>query len=279
MTDAHFPGSQVLDAATRVISNLLPPRAYLFLFALLPGLFFETSILLANPALVYLLTARATPFIGPSHYAPLGLVLFLAFVIGNAFIFLVLFIQTLLGYLYWLRDIVWVRFCTWALHPLTTWLQRKPWWARRRSLRSVAMYVERVRFQYIGADLDRDTRQCWALLARRLLKDQFGIEPADVGQDEWNVLYQTIGPLTLADLRGDFTMTVFEATGWCGLAAMLFAPALRNRYYVTLLMLLIASGLMHDWHVEGRLANPRWLGFLKIRALLREYGHPKHEDP
>jgi hypothetical protein len=40
---------------------------------------------------------------------------------------------------------------------------------------------------------------------------------------------------TNEELRGDIVVVAFPATGWCGLAAMHFVPALRNRYYVGLL--------------------------------------------
>jgi hypothetical protein len=243
----------------------------MLLFAILPGLFFEASILLANPALVYTLVARAQPFIGTSHYATLGLALFLAFIISNAFIFLVLVSQTLLGYLYRLRAVMWGEFCTWAVYPLISRLQEKPWWSRRQTLRHFALYVGNVRIRHSGVDLDRDTRHCWALLARRLLKDRYNLEAADLDQDDWNVLYDTLGPLSLADVRGDYTVIAYEAIGWSGLAATLLAPALRNRYYVSLSIVLIVWGLLHDWHVVGNVTNPRFLGFLKIRTLLREY--------
>jgi hypothetical protein len=271
VSNAHFPVSQVSDAISKVISSVIPPRAYEFLFALIPGLFFEISVHLANPALVYALIARAKDAVGPSHYATLGLALFLAFIIGNAFMFLVLLVQSLLSYPYRLRAIVWEEFCTWALFPLTTRLQGKQWWSGRRTLSDFARYVQNVRMRQLGVDLDQDTRKCWALFAKRLLKDRYGIEAAGLGQDEWNVLYWILGPLTSADIRGSVWVMASEATGWCGFAATLFAPALRNRYYVALSVLLTASGLIHDWRVVGNLTNPRFLGFLKIRALMREF--------
>jgi hypothetical protein len=66
-------------------------------------------------------------------------------------------------------------------------------------------------------------------------------------------------------------MIVFEATGWSGLAAIRFAPTLRNRYYVALCALMIVAGLLHDWYVAEGLNNRTFLGFLKTRSLLREF--------
>ena len=65
-------------------------------------------------------------------------------------------------------------------------------------------------------------------------------------------------------------MIVCEATGWCGVAATLFAPPLKNKYYLAFCVFLIVSGLVHAFYTVKRLNNPRIFGFLKIRALLRE---------
>jgi len=235
---SDFPVADVSDAISKLISNVLPPRTYELLFALLPGIFFEISILLGNPALICDLVARAQDGFGLGHYAMLGLALVLAFIIGNAFMLLVILIQRLLGYLYRLRAFLWDQL-----------FQKRP----------------------LGQPPDEDARKCWALLARRLLQDQYGIELEDIGQDEWNVLYLTLVTPTMMDVRGNILMIASEAMGWCGLTATLFAHALWNRYYVAFSVLLIAAGLLHDWHMAGNLNNPRFLGFLKIRALLREY--------
>jgi hypothetical protein len=44
-----FPISDFSEAVFKVLSNLIPPETYVYLFACLPGFFFETSILIANP--------------------------------------------------------------------------------------------------------------------------------------------------------------------------------------------------------------------------------------
>jgi len=61
VSDAESTISHISEAISILIANVIPPRAYTFLYALVPGLFFETSLLLANPALVYTLVARAQP--------------------------------------------------------------------------------------------------------------------------------------------------------------------------------------------------------------------------
>src|SRR5258708_389006 len=124
---ADFPGSEVSNAISKVISSVVPPHLYVFLVALLPGLFFELSILLANPSVFCELVAKGRDGSGMGRYAIWCVALFFAFVIGNAFILLVTLIQRLLGYLY--RLWAWVReeLCIWPLSPLIVWLSKKQW--------------------------------------------------------------------------------------------------------------------------------------------------------
>lgn len=285
MNDNKSTIPHVSDALSAVLSNLIPPRAYTFLFALLPGLFFETSLLLANPACVYTLLARAQPLIGPSHAASLALALFLAFVIGNAFMFLVVLVQTLLGYLYRFRTFVWGALCAVVLAPLfRTPLpppvvsqppQRPPWWSKHPRLTRFVRYIERVRERHLGMPQDKAALKLWSRFARELLKTRYGMDvdsldyPLD--QEEWNVLYSALGLLSSEETRGSVFWIASEATGWCGLAATRFASSLEHPYYLGFSIFLIIAGLFHDWGVMRNLNNPLFLGVLRVRALLREY--------
>jgi len=65
------------------LSKAIPPRAYLYLSAFMPGLFLEFSILLANPALACELALRSQEGFGFGRYLTLFVGLFLAYVIGN----------------------------------------------------------------------------------------------------------------------------------------------------------------------------------------------------
>jgi hypothetical protein len=267
---ADFPVSEVSGAISHIVSAVVPPRAYTIMIGLLPGLFFEISILLANPAMFCELIARAKDGFGLGHYELLGVSLVLAFVIGTAFILLVTLIQRLLGYVYRLCAWIWEEFCRWPLCPLIVWLSGNLWLGRRQWFRDFSLSVQ---IRASGRPWDEGTRKLWAITARRLLKVKYGIEPQDLHQEEWNALYWTLGTLAITDVRGHMTMIVFEATGWCGLAAMLFGQELRNQYYLAFSVLLILAGLLHDWYVAAGLNNPQFLGSLRIRALLREFPH------
>jgi hypothetical protein len=198
---ADFPGSEVTNAISKVISSVIPPQTHVYLVALVPGAFFELSILLANPSVFCELVARAQEASGLGKYAIWGIdrweslitiprnthiALFFAFVIGNAFILAVTLIQRIFGYVYRLLVVVWEELCIWPLFPLMTWLGRKPWFGRRRRFRD---FGERVQLTVSQTPFDEGARKLWSLLAGRLLKEKYAIEPKLLGQDEWDALY------------------------------------------------------------------------------------------
>jgi hypothetical protein len=276
MSDAQIPGSHVSHAISQIISNVLPPHAYEFLFALVPGLFFEISVLLADPARSSTLSARARDGLGLGHNGLIGVAIFLGFIIGTTFILLVLFIQSLLGFAYRLRNIVWEEFCASVLVPFTTRLQQKQWWQNRGRLRALTEYARYMALKRFQPDQSAGAIKCWTRFARRLLQIQYGVDPQDLGQEEWDALFWPLGVLNIVDLRGSIVMLAFEATGWCGLVAARLASALRNQHYLVFCAVLIVSGVFHDWHIARNLNDPRSLGTLKIRALLREF-RVKHD--
>ena len=68
------------------ISKALPPSAFDYLAALVPGLFFEISIVVANPKLLRDLATHLQQGFAVGYYVSLFLFLFAAFVIGNGFL-------------------------------------------------------------------------------------------------------------------------------------------------------------------------------------------------
>lgn len=224
MSESVIP---VADAISKVILHLVPARAYTFLFAFLPGLFFEISVLLSNPALVCELVARVRDGFGPSNYGLIAIALILAFIIGNALMLWVTLIERFLAFLY-------PKLC-----------------ANDR-------------------EIPESARRFWALVARKLLEEQYGIKPETLGQEDWNALYGTLGIPTQRDRRGVVFLIASEAVGWSGIAAMLFAQGLRNRYYFIFSLILIVAGLFHDWWVAEGLKSGQYIGSLKISVLLRE---------
>lgn len=250
------------------LSKLFPERAYTYLTAFLPGLFFEISILLGNPAFISQLAARGGENLRLTGYALLGIALLLAFVIGNAFMILASFIRYLLTYVYSASRFVGKQLCRWPLKPLLEWLMRKRHFARPGVIKLHQAVVETA-YDFVPNEL-HETWRCWHRIARRLLQVGYGIAPENVTTGEWSILYWTLGRLTLEDQRGSLVMIASHAIGWSGLAATRIAPRLQHRYYVAFCFFLIFNGLAHDWFMAKRRMNPIAVAYTQIQALLRE---------
>ena len=74
-----------VDLSKLDLSKVVPDRAYELLAGFAPGLFFLFSILLANPDLVARAIGGAQQQFSIGRYATLAIGLFLAFIVGNAF--------------------------------------------------------------------------------------------------------------------------------------------------------------------------------------------------
>jgi hypothetical protein len=72
-------------------------------------------------------------------------------------------------------------------------------------------------------------------------------------------------------MRGQTFAITVHATGWSGFAATRFAGPLQNKYYLLFCLFLVIVWLHHDWYVALRRYNPPAVGYMNIRALLREY--------
>ncbi len=266
---ADFPVSGASEVVSKVLSNVIPPRAYAYLFALIPGVFFEVSILLGNPSYVLQLVQKSRAGVALDRYMLLAIALFLAFVIGNGFMLLVGLIQRLLGLVHKVRVFIWRQFCKWPLAPFTNWIRRKPFWSKRYWVHEFGNYViEKAAPDRPG--VPTALRKCWARFAKPILETVYKIKAEELDQEEWDALYGNLGTLTPTEIRGSVFMIASEATGWCGLAAGLFAPALRNRYYLGFAVLLVFAGILHDWNVARRLGDWTTWGALELRAITRE---------
>jgi hypothetical protein len=248
------------------LSKAIPQRFFSFLTPLIPGLFFELCVLAGNPDLVLDLKCRPHQVFEFSHPEDLAIALFLAFVIGSAFMFFISpFLQTLVGGAYLLFRFAWRNVCRWLLVPSINRLIKKPRW-RGPWLANLLRYAQDKAYPF--DNLDAWTG--WRLLARKLLKDKFDIDIDDVG-NAWTLFFWTLGKSTGEEIRGHTFAISIHATGWAGLAASLLAPALQNRYYIAFCLIMIITGLQHDWYFARVRRDPMLTAITRTRALLREY--------
>jgi hypothetical protein len=250
------------------VSKAIPRHLLTYLIAVIPGLFFEISILAANPELVAYHLRQFQSFFSVSSLLLIVVALFIAFIIGNAFMLLVVLIQYLLGFFHRFKLIFMEEFRRWPLIPFLGWLARFKFFAGR-----ARFYSFRERLRRRASEPDKAARlaaQTWHRLARKLLSDRYGVDLNDVEQ-EWEFLFWSLGTPSDVEWRGPLLSIASEATGWCGFAATVFAPSLLNGYYLVLCGFFIFMGLLNDYFVAGRRTDPVAVAMGRTRALLREY--------
>jgi hypothetical protein len=254
------------------LSKVLPEDPHNYLAPFLPGGFFVVSILIANPKLVSQLAANSQQSLEIGHYVMLGIALFLAFAIGNGFVLLVGLIDFLLSGLYRLVRFFWKELCRGPLQRFSVWLitkLKKQGWRQMWAIK----FNRHMQTVVCGSEEMKNIVSCWHIFGRRLLETHYGIDLTDVRQGEWDVLYWTLQSPTAKERRAGRSVMIIasHATGWSGLVAMRIAPALHNRYYFAFCILMILSGLLHQYYVDVALNDPLYKGYVTVRAVLREF--------
>lgn len=89
------------------LSNSIPRRAFTYFLVFLPGFFFEASILFGNPALISKLVGILRQTLPPNRYIEMGPVVFVAFVVGTAFMLGITLLQFFAtGVFYWVWEVL-----------------------------------------------------------------------------------------------------------------------------------------------------------------------------
>ncbi len=248
------------------ISRAIPPTAFSYLAALIPGLFFELSILLANPKLIARLVAQAEAAYPFGYFSLLVIALLAAFAIGNGSILFVRLIQKFLGLVYRLRAFCWKALLERKILPSLGRLMQKPGWINKRWFMEFYGFLGMRRSQ-ISHHVN-EVQRCWHIAAAALLENSYGIKRS---RDTWSGMwYSVLGKSTAEHARGNLLMVATHAMGWCGIVAAHFAPALRERYYMSFLLLLILCGILHDWWLAKWQNDPILNGLQRTRAVLDE---------
>jgi hypothetical protein len=243
------------------LSKIFHPRIVDLLTSFMPGLFFEICVVVGNPAIV--LTFFRPPL---DHLTALIIALVMAFIIGNFFMFWVRFIQVTFGVLlaiwYAVFPRLWKQFLRYLLQARGN-PPKRSWFASFRFLH--------VAYQRAWDDTPfQDVAHAWQRIAARILKNYDIDLPAAAHGDSWLPWTGVLGPLEPEDVRGSILTMASHATGWSGLAAIHFAPALRSRYFVVFCLFSIFTGMMHDWRVEFGLHSPERSWALGTRRAFEE---------
>jgi hypothetical protein len=260
------------------MSKALPREAVEYLVALLPGLFFEFSVLLANPQLIGSRLNTAQTFVRVPPYLELAMALFFALTLGSAFMMLVSYVRhlhcSILG--------------SWLSARVK--LDRKVGGIFTKLARKYPTLNQRSLFQRLWGCLNRATQRhiaygqhglgmrAWRGVARKLLHDRYGLDIDRIDRD-WELFYWNLGPPSAIDYRGPLLMMALHATGWSGVVATVLAPALWNRYYLALCALLIVLATHSDHYVALRNTLPEGVTGIRLRSLLREFDRQLPPEP
>ncbi|MGB6678474.1 MAG: hypothetical protein WBE44_17395 [Terriglobales bacterium] len=246
------------------LSKAFHPRIVDALSAFLPGLFFEVTLLLANPQPVRSSAARA----GLGGYAQLFVALLGAYVLGCAFMSWVQLLRVMLIKLRFFCVGRWAQLVKSQLiarrrHAIAGQpIPRQPW--------PVGFLTREDRRL---SDRDREQeyyRRAWGQAARVLLK-RYGIEaPRGPDPGEWHPWVRFWGGLRWHLLRSYLIMMSLEAAGWSGLAALYFAPPLRNAPFVGLCGFLIFFGLLNDYNLARYQTDPIDVWMVSLGNILKD---------
>jgi hypothetical protein len=262
------------------LSNVLPPGAYDYLAAFLPGLFFVISVGLANPDFIGKIAANLSHY-PISPYVNLVIALFIAFIIGNGFMMGILLIQWAIGRFYewgfFLRKRVYRRSLIPALarygQKRTKNGMKLPWWFRNVS--------DHLHYLSFGIDQEEvNVNRCLGLLTTNLLETKYAIKREDSNSTRaWWIFYVTLPTPTREEVRGQTLMVATHATGWSGVVATQFASTLSNRYYLSFTALMIVTGLFHDYYLARSIYHPVIRSLSNVRGMLREFRKPLPNAP
>jgi hypothetical protein len=253
------------------LSKIVPRDGYYFA-GVIPGLFFELVVALANPGLVAEMVYRlqVNPHVG--KYSELAITLFLALIIGHAFMLLVLLIQYLLGLIFrtcrriafGFEKHVLLRLLNWWFKPGAKPKKHALWLIRvNQSIRSRIFFPEATPgFLW------------WWAMAKRLLLVRYGLKEEELPSISRDAapLQMVLTTPTVNEVRGSLFMIAVHATGWSAFTASLFAPMLRDfGWYFVFCAFLVGNGLLHDCFLAWRNNSHRLGDILRLRSVLREF--------
>ena len=252
-----------------------PPslRLFVYLLALLPGIFFLTSVALGNPPLG---KSAIQQISGIYPFPSYGLVLILlgvGFAIGEA--------VTILS---WLIELVLIGVC--RLPPAAF---RKLFGGQRLYIffgkyqgvppkntviiRILWKLIQAARTQPPDTQEAKSVRFCLVAATEQLLKKRYGIGSARAtGPNglEWQVWFSVLGKPIRPLVEGRNLGRVLLATGIAGFLSIRFAPGLSDPYYLSLCALFAFAGVWSAFSIYFQFRHPVKANATRLRSVMLE---------
>lgn len=255
------------------ISNVVPRRLAIYLLGIIPGVLFALSVALGDPNLAHNMINRAKQIYPFEPYALFVLFVLVCLVIGQTFFLLSWFADIFLSILYQLkRYFVRITFASWWMYKWFGKLQGIPP-KRNLFIRSLSWLIFRARS-------DKQTSQralvlrCWDEAAMRLLKKRYGIDKTGshrlLMDHEWQVWYSVLGKPPAMLPEAVMTMRTILGSGLAALSALYVSSDLRNRYFVTIAIVLTVSGCYQLFDLAKWRQDRVRVDLVRLRSVLTE---------
>jgi hypothetical protein len=264
------------------ISNLIPRRLAIYLLGIIPGVLFQLSVAFGDPDLAHRMIERAKQVYPFEPYALFVLFVLACLVIGQTFFLLSWFADIFLSILYQLkRYFVRITFASWWMYKWFGKLQGIPP-KRNLFIRSLSGLIFRARIDKQASQRALVLR-CWDEAAMRLLKQRYGIDKTDshrlLMDHEWEVWYSVLGKPPAMLQEAVMTMRTIFGCGLAALSALYVSPGLRNRYFITIAVVLTVSGCYQLFDLAKWRQDRVRVGLVRLRSVLTELAETKGDAP
>jgi hypothetical protein len=203
------------------------------LIPVIPGIFFEASVLWGRPELF---SNGLLAHLG--YYSQIMFALFCAYFVG-------------------FTSLVFVSF----IYAIPIWGYGKYLNSKSKSKGIDQAVNERIYVTY----------NVWGEAARALLKKRYGIKPPPSDKtDMWDAWHAILGTPTAEEVRGNSMVRAMYAAGWLGLFALTIASQLRDWHFYLLLLVLMVGGIRQEVRVIRDEFRREYVILMKARSVLRE---------
>jgi hypothetical protein len=257
------------------ISKVISPRFGTYLFGIVPGLYFESSIALGQPHFAISLISRVREIYPFGPFALLGVFLASALFIGQGFFLLAWIVELLIVSVFavWRYAIKMTLGSDW-LYRCFGKLQGMPPKQNLliRALGKAMFWGRRHNFSFEA----RPILKCLYIATKQLLKTQHGIDRTfRRDESEWGVWYIVLGKPLKDFGEASMVAKTFLATGLAGLTALYALPSLRVRYFLALSLVFTLAGLFTAVNLALWRFNPAKLSLARLRSVLLGLSEPR----
>lgn len=260
------------------ISKAIPGRLGAYLLGIIPGLFFISSIAVADPRLATRAIAHVQQIYRFPSYGLLVIAGGISLIVGHVFFILSWVLYWLLNGLYRFGGfLVKATIGSDWFYRLMPKIQGFPpkQTAVIRFLWKAHMWGKEKRYAFNV----RPVLRCQQLAAEQILKRRYGISPSrghsELASQEWQVWVAVLDKPSPGLREAYLAMRTILACAITGFFAIGIEPQLRNCYFVFMSVVFAFAGVMGAWEFTKIAYQPKRGSIVRLGALLRELANTK----